>query len=210
MKLQLNHLIDQYLTDGCGRCPLGGTPQCKVHTWPMELRHLRRIVLESGLTEERKWGVPCYTFESSNVAVVAAFKEYCSLSFFKGALLQDAAKILCKPGENTQSARLIRFTSVNEVLEMEPVLKEYIKDAIDVERKGLKVDFSAKSKLELPEELQLKFEEMPELEAAFMALTPGRQRGYLLHFSAAKQSKTRSTRIEKCTQQILDGKGFHD
>jgi uncharacterized protein YdeI (YjbR/CyaY-like superfamily) len=99
---------------------------------------------------------------------------------------------------------------VNEVLEMEPVLKEYIKDAIDVERKGLKVDFSAKSKLELPEELQLKFEEMPELEAAFMALTPGRQRGYLLHFSAAKQPKTRSTRIEKCTQQILDGKGFHD
>jgi uncharacterized protein YdeI (YjbR/CyaY-like superfamily) len=167
-------------------------------------------VLESGLTEELKWGVPCYTFESTNIAVVSAFKEYCSLSFFKGALLPDTARILDKPGENTQSARLIRFTSVDEVLAKEPILKEYIQNAIDVERQGLKVDFSAKTQLEFPEELLRKFDELPALQSAFTALTPGRQRGYLLHFSAAKQSKTRTTRIEKCIPKILDGKGFQD
>lgn len=202
--------VDVYFADGCGRCPLGGTPQCKVHTWPKELKLLRKIVLECGLTENRKWGVPCYTFENSNVAIVSAFKEYCSLSFFKGVLLKDDHKILDKAGENSQSARLIRFTNTQQIKDLTPVLKAYICEAIEVEKKGLKVDFKAKSELVIPEELQKKFDSLPALNDAFAALTPGRQRGYILFFTGAKQSKTREQRIEKCLQQILEGKGLND
>ena len=207
---KLNPQVDLYLIDGCGRCSLGGTPQCKVHAWPQELIELRRIVLESGLTEEQKWGVPCYTSEKKNIAIVSAFKEYCSLSFFKGALLRDEQRILTRPGENSQSARLIRFTSVEEIVRWEPVLKDYLREAIEVEKNGLKVDFKAKSELLLPDELRTMFQKLPALESAFMDLTPGRQRGYVLFFTGAKQTKTRETRIQKCIPRILEGLGLHD
>ena len=206
----MNPAVDNYLIEGCGRCSLGGTPDCKVHNWTEELKQLRRIVLECGLTEEVKWSVPCYTFQQNNVLIVSAFKEYCSLSFFKGALLKDAEGILEKPGENSQAARLFKFTNVQQILEMEPTIKAYIYEAIEVEKAGLKVDFKQKNELVYPEELQTKLDEDPELKSAFESLTPGRQRGYVLHFSQPKQSKTRISRIEKCIPKILEGKGFHD
>ncbi|MDX1913868.1 MAG: DUF1801 domain-containing protein [Saprospiraceae bacterium] len=206
---KMNPLIDAYLAEGCGRCPLGGTPDCKVHKWPEALEHLRRIALDCGLTEALKWGVPCYTFEGNNIAIVSAFKEYCAISFFKGALLSDVHGILSKPGENTQAGRLVRFTDVGKIIELETVLKEYIFEAIEIEKAGLKVDFS-QQKIPIPEEFNLKMTEMPDLKAAFFSLTPGRQKAYLLHFSAPKQSKTRMDRIEKCIGQILEGKGFHE
>tara|TARA_R110002050_G_scaffold5843_1_gene25063 strand:+ start:174 stop:794 length:621 start_codon:yes stop_codon:yes gene_type:complete len=206
----MNPQIDIYLADGCGRCPLGGTPDCKVNNWIEELKQLRLIILETGLIEELKWGVPCYTFDKSNVLVMAAFKNYCSVSFFKGVLLEDDKGILAKAGENSQSARLIRFTNVKQVLDLELTLKEYIKKAIEVEKAGLKVHFKNPSEQDIPEEFQHKLDESPELRTAFEALTPGRQRGYLLHFSGAKQSKTRVSRIEKYIPKILEGKGFHD
>ncbi|MDX1909489.1 MAG: YdeI/OmpD-associated family protein [Bacteroidia bacterium] len=202
--------VDSYLTEGCGRCPLGGTPDCKVHAWPRELQALRTLVLSCGLTEEMKWGVPCYTFQDANVLTVSALKEYASLSFFKGALLADPHHLLTKPGENSQAVRLIRFTQVREIMTLEPVLRAYIFEAIEVERMGLKVDFKAKNELELPAELQQKLEDDPVLKAAFEALTPGRQRGYVLFISAPKQSATRSTRVEKCVPNILAGKGYQD
>ncbi len=206
----MNPQIDTYLADGCGRCPLGGTPQCKVNDWREELKQLRLIILESGLVEELKWGVPCYTFEKSNVLVMAAFKDYCSVSFFKGVLIEDDKSVLVKPGENSQAARLIRFTSVQQVLDLELTLKDYINKAIEVEKTGLKVSFKQPSEQDIPDEFQQKLDELPALKAAFKALTPGRQRGYLLYFSGAKQSKTRASRIQKYIPKILEGKGFHD
>ena len=206
----MNPEVDPYFTDGCGRCPLGGTPACKVHLWPEELRQLRRIVLSTGLTEALKWGVPTYTFQGKNVAIVSAFKEYCALSFFKGVLLEDAHQLLDKPGENTQSARLIRFTDARQLAEMEPILKAYLFEAMEVEKAGLKVEFKKVSAFSIPEEFQRKLQEHPDLKAAFEALTPGRQRGYLLHFSQPKQAKTREARVEKCIPKILDGKGMQE
>lgn len=191
------------------RCPLGATPDCKVNNWPEELEKLRMIVLDCGLTEELKWGVPCYTFQKSNVLIISAFKEYCSLSFFKGALLKDAHRILEKPGENTQAGRLVKFTNVKQIVELEPVLKEYIYEAVEAEKAGLKVN-TKKNPEPIPEELQNKFEDIPALKTAFDALTPGRQRAYILHFSAPKQSKTRVSRIEKYMEKILAGKGLND
>lgn len=206
----LNPKVDTYFQVGCGRCPLGGTPQCNVHRWQDEMKRLRALVLEYGLKEEVKWGVPCYTFEKANVVLISALKEYCAISFLKGALLKDPDQLLTKPGENTQAARLIRFTSVQQVATMESAIRALVLQAIEAERQGKKFDFSAKDELVIPEELRHKFDEMPELESAFSALTPGRQRGYVLHFSAAKQSKTREARIEKCVPSILAGKGMHD
>ena len=156
-----------------------------------------------------KWGIPCYTYNKSNVATVSAFNEYCSISFFKGALLKDAHRILEKPGKNTRAARLVRFTNVQEIDKLETVLKDYIFEAIEVERSGLKVDFK-KNPEPISEELQNKFDEIPVLKNAFDALIPGRQRAYILYFSAPKQSKTRESRVEKCMQQILNGKGLND
>ena len=205
----MNPKIDSYLAEGCGRCSLGGTPQCKVHKWTEELKALRAIVLSCGLTEELKWGVPVYTYQGANVLIVSAFNDYCSLSFFKGVLLQDAKSILDKPGENSQSARLIKFTSVDQITEIEDLLKAYIFEAIDIEKAGLKVEFK-KNPEPIPVELQNKMDEIPALKKAFEALTPGRQRGYILHFSQAKQSKTRESRIEKCMDKILAGKGMMD
>lgn len=206
----MNSGVDIYLSEGCGRCSLGGTPDCKVHSWQEELKLLRIIMLESGLTEEVKWSVPCYTFQDRNILIVSAFKDYCSVSFFKGTLLQDEKGLLEKPGENSQAARLFKFTSVRQIIESEPYIKAYIHEAIEIEKSGQKVDFRQKDELDLPEELQYRMEEDPELKEAFEALTPGRQRGYVLYFSAPKQSKTRESRIEKYIPKILEGKGFHD
>ncbi len=181
----------------------------KSKQWQAELKKLRTLLLDSPLTEEWKWRVPCYTFQKKNIVLISGFNAYCAISFFKGALLKDGHAILKKPGENTQAARLIRFTSVDEIVKLEPVLRAYIAEAIEVESAGLRV--TTKTEPEpVPAELQKKFEEMPILQTAFEALTPGRQRAYLMHFSAAKQSKTRASRIEKCSPRILDGKGIND
>jgi len=182
----------------------------KAKKWQEEFEKLRMIVLDCGLTEELKWGVPCYTFEKRNIVLIHGFKEYCALLFVKGALLNDANGILIKPGENTQAGRQIRFTNVREIVEMEPILKAYIYEAIEVEKAGLKVNFKKNTEFIIPEEFQNKLDEIPALKTAFDALTPGRQRAYLLYFSAPKQSKTRESRVEKCMQQILNGKGLDD
>jgi len=192
------------------RCPLGATPDCKVHNWTEELKQLRAIVLDCGLTEEHKWSVPCYTFDGNNVLLMSAFKDYCSLSFFKGSLLKDPDNILYQPTKNSQASRLIRFTSVQDVVELEPMVRAVIHNAIEVEKAGLEVAYKETSDFEVPDELQHKLDEDPEYKAAFEALTPGRQRGYLLYFAGAKQSKTRVSRIEKYRQKILDGKGVHE
>ena len=180
----------------------------KAKKWQAEMEKLRMISLGSGLTEELKWGKPCYTFQKSNIVIIQGFKEFCALLFCKGALLNDANGILKKPGENTQAARRIPFTNVREIVEMEIILKAYIYEAIEVEKAGLKVTLK-KNPEPIPEELQNKLDEIPALKKAFAALTPGRQRGYILYFSAAKQSKTRESRVKKCMQQILNGKGLN-
>ncbi|WP_373515519.1 DUF1801 domain-containing protein [Persicitalea sp.] len=182
----------------------------KARQWQEELTQLRRIILDCGLTEELKWGNPCYTFQDGNVILLGSFKEYCVISFLKGALLNDADGILQKPGENTQSARVVRFTDVSEITAIEADLKAYIFEAIEVEKAGLKVDFKTNDELEFPEEFQTILDKNSALKTAFAALTPGRQRAYNMYFSSAKQSKTRTSRVEKYTQQILDGKGISD
>jgi uncharacterized protein YdeI (YjbR/CyaY-like superfamily) len=206
----MNPEVNSYFSAGCGRCPLVNTPECKVHTWHKELAKLRLILLDCGLKEELKWAHPCYTVQGKNVALLGAFKEYCTVSFLKGALLQDAYGILRKPGENSQSARVLHCTDVEEIIELESVLKAYIFEAIEVEKAGLKVQLKTISERTIPEELQQAFDELPAFKTAFQALTPGRQRGYLLHFSQPKQSKTRASRIEQCMPQIFDGKGLND
>lgn len=178
--------------------------------WQEEIKRLRTIILDCGLTEELKWGVPCYTFENKNIVLIHVFKEYCAVLFFKGALLQDANGILVQQTENVQSARQIRFANGQELAEMKTILKAYIYEAIEVEKAGLKVALKKSNEIIFPEEFQNKLEKNSVLKTAFGALTPGRQRAYNLYFSAPKQSKTRESRIEKCMQQILAGKGLND
>src|SRR5216684_2804341 len=182
----------------------------KAKKWQAEFEKLRMIILDCGLTEELKWGVPCYTFEKRNIVLIHVFKEYCALLFFKGALLNDANGILIQQTKNVQAARQIRFTNVREIVKMKPVLKAYIYEAIEVEKAGLKVKFKKTTEFIIPEEFQNKLDKIPALKTAFKALTPGRQRAYILYFSAPKQSKTRESRVEKCMQQILNGKGLND
>lgn len=182
----------------------------KAQKWQEELAKLRTVVLDCPLTEALKWGVPCYTFQNSNVVLIHVFKEYCALLFVKGALLKDPMGILVQQTENVQSARQIRFTAVEEIDEMEPILKAYLHEAIAVEQAGLQVDYKKTAEFTMPEEFQEKLEQLPALKAAFEALTPGRQRGYLLYFAQPKQAKTRRSRVEKCMPQILDGKGLND
>lgn len=182
----------------------------KAKKWREELEKLRMIVLDCQLTEELKWGKPCYTYQKSNIVILQGFKEFCALLFTKGALLNDPDGILEKPGENTQAGRRIPFTDVREIVEMEPILKAYVREAIEAEKAGLKVNFKKTTDFIIPEEFQIKLDEIPALKTAFDVLTPGRQRAYILHFSAPKQSKTRDSRVEKCMQQILDGKGLND
>lgn len=182
----------------------------KAKKWQDELEQLRMIVLDCGLTEELKWGVPCYTFQKSNIVLIHVFKEYCALLFFKGALLNDTNYILIKQTDNVQAARQIRFTNVREIVEMKTILKAYIYEAIEVEKAGLTVNYKKTTEFIIPQEFQNKLDEIAVLKTAFDALTPGRQRAYLLHFSAPKQSKTRELRVEKCMQPILNGKGLND
>jgi uncharacterized protein YdeI (YjbR/CyaY-like superfamily) len=182
----------------------------KANQWQDEFKKLRMIVLDCGLTEELKWGVPCYTLEKSNVVLMHGFKEYCALLFVKGALLKDPKGILITQTENVQAARQVRFTSVQEIDELEPILKAYIHEAIEVDKADLKVDYKKTTEFKVPEEFKNKLDEIPALKTAFYALTPGRQRAYLLYFSAPKQSETRESRVEKCIPQILNGKGLND
>jgi uncharacterized protein YdeI (YjbR/CyaY-like superfamily) len=182
----------------------------KAQTWQEEFEKLRTIVLDCGLTEELKWGCPCYTFEKSNIVLIHGFKEYCALLFMKGALLKDAKGILIQQTANVQAARQIRFTNVREIVGMEPILKAYIHEAIEVEKAGLKVKLKKPAEFKVAEEFQTRLDKMLALKKAFGALTPGRQRGYLLYFSGAKQSKTREARVEKCLPRILKGKGLDD
>jgi|SRR5437773_4838786 len=182
----------------------------KAKKWQEEFEKLRMIILDCGLTEELKWGCPCYTFEKSNIVLIHGFKEYCALLFFKGALLKDPKGILIQQTENVQAGRQIRFTNVREIVKMKTVLKAYIHEAIEVEKAGLKVKYKKTSEFKIPEEFQNTLDATPALKNAFDALTPGRQRAYLFYFSQPKQFKTRESRIEKCMQQILNGKGLND
>lgn len=202
--------VDTYFEIGCMRCPLGGTSACKVHTWEKELALLRTYILDCGLDEESKWGVPCYTWKKANVLILAAFKDYASVSFFKGSLLQDVDGVLHSPGENSQAARSFKFDNVKDIKGMEDLIKAYIYEAIEVENAGLKVEFKQKNDLQYPVELQQKLDEDPVFAAAFEALTPGRRRGYNLFFSAPKQAKTREGRIEKWVEAIMEGRGMYD
>lgn len=195
-QLRTNPKVDAYLS--------------KVQEWQEEMEKLRMIILGCQLTEELKWAVPCYTFQQKNIVLIHGFKEYCALAFFKGALLSDAYGILIQQTENVQAARQIRFTNVREIIELEPVLKVYIHEAIEVEKVGLKMQYKQSSEFIIPEEFQSKLDKIPALKTAFDALTPGRQRAYILYFSAPKQSKTRESRVEKYMQQMLNGKGLKD
>lgn len=201
--------VDLYLKEGCGRCEYYATPKCKVHTWSNELKALRNILLNCGFNEEYKWSQPCYTVDGKNILILSAFKNYCSLNFFKGSLLKDPKGILVKAGENSQAARQIRFTSVKEVVKQEALLKAYLNEAIELEKAGKKVKFK-KNPEPMPNELEDVLKKNAELKKAFEALTPGKQRGYILFFTQPKQSKTRISRIEKCIPKILEGKGMHD
>jgi uncharacterized protein YdeI (YjbR/CyaY-like superfamily) len=178
--------------------------------WLEEIEKLRKIFFECQLTEELKWGKPCYRFENKNIVVIMRLKESCTLLFLKGGLLKDSHGLLIRPTENTEAGRQMRFTSVREIAKMAPILKAYIHEAIEVEKAGLKVEVKKSAELRVPDEFQNKLEAMPALKRAFEALSPGRQRGYIFYFSGAKQSKTRESRVEKYMQQILDGKGLDD
>ena len=182
----------------------------KAGKWQKEVEKLRTIALDCPLVEELKWGCPCYTFQESNIVLIHVFKEYCALLFFKGSLLSDPDDILIQQTKNVQAARQIRFTNLKEIVKLESVVKAYIYEAIEVERAGLKVKLKKATEFPVPEEFKLRLDKKPALKKAFYALTPGRQRGYLLHFAAPKQSKTREARIDNCTPLIMQGKGLTD
>jgi uncharacterized protein YdeI (YjbR/CyaY-like superfamily) len=201
--------VDAYLRDGCGRCEHYKTPQCKVHNWTAALEALRAILLDSALSEEMKWGSPCYTLDGKNVVLLASFKDFCSLSFFNGALLTDEDGVLEPAGPNTQAARLFTFTSAQQVAQHRALIGRMIKEAIAVQRAGTKLKIPARHE-PAPAELQARLDSDASLRAAFEALTPGRQRSYILHVSGAKQSKTRASRAERCAAKILTGKGFNE
>ena len=195
-KSNMNPKVDAYLS--------------RAKKWREEFEKLRMIVLDCQLTEELKWGCACYTYQKKNIVLIHGFNEYCALLFFKGALLKDANGLLIQQTENVQAGRQIRFTNVREIVKMKTILKTYISEAIAVERAGSKVHFKKTTEFTVPEEFQNKLDKTAALKAAFNALTPGRQRAYILYFSAPKQSKTRESRVEKCMQQILSGKGLDD
>ena len=199
----------EFFSIGCGRCPLVGTPECKVNTWNEELLVLRDIILNNDINEERKWGVPCYTDNGKNILLLSALKDSATISFLKGSLIDDTHAILMAPGKNSQSARYMKFTSMQDIKKAKPIIVDYIKQALEIERTEKKVVFK-KDDEPIPEELSAAFKQQPELKTAFYALTPGRRRGYLLHFNQAKQSATRESRIQKCMPLILQGKGFQE
>lgn len=204
-----NSKVDLYMVQGCMRCKLGATPACKVHRWRSILDFLREIALNSGLVEELKWSMPCYTYNSKNVFMLAAFKEYCCISFFKGELLKDKENVLVKSGENSNVFRQLRFTSIEEAYSQREIIETYIQEALENEKSGLKVQ-KKEQILDFPEELIAVFEEDQKFENAFKSLTPGRQRSYVLHFNQAKQAQTRISRIEKSREGIFAGKGHNE
>ena len=206
----MNPQVDIILEEGCGRCKLVGTPQCRIIIRNLEMKALREIALESGLDEEVKWGFPAYTFKKKNIFMLGSFKEYSSVMFFKGALLSDPENILVQPTENSNSGRQLRFTNANEILKIKKTILQYIFEATELEKSGAKVEAKKTSEYPMPDELKNKFKKLPELKAAFEKLTPGRQRGYLLHFSQAKQSATRLSRVEKNMEAIFNGKGLNE
>lgn len=206
----MNPEVDHILSVGCGRCKLVGTPRCKVNDWRAELELLRQILLKSELTEDVKWGFPCYTWNGKNVLMLAVFREYCSLSFFKGALLKDPDGLLVFAGENSQAAKMFRFTSTEEIRKNRKAIHAFIAEAVELEKSGQQVSFRRVSEEAVPEELLGKFRALPAFEKAFRALTPGRQRGYLIFFSAPKKTETRTSRIEKWMAAIMEGKGMQD
>lgn len=182
----------------------------RAQTWQEEQAALREIMLGCGLTEELKWGTPCYTFDDSNIVLIHAFKGYCALLFFKGALMKDPKNILIQQTKNVQSARQIRFTGLQQIIAMKTTLRTYVKDAINIEKAGLKVELRKTAEFAVPAEFQTRLKKNAALKTAFAALTPGRQRAYLLYFAAAKQAQTREARIDKCSPRIMDGKGLND
>lgn len=200
---------NDYFIDGCGRCSLHGTDQCKVRTWADPLVLLREIMLQSGLEEEAKWGQPTYTLKGKNVAMIFSFKDSCGISFFKGVLLQDNAKILVPAGANSNVARLLKITSAAQVAELEPHIHAYIAEAIELEKSGAKVPKPTERE-PMPETLAHWLENDPQLQTAWDLLTPGRQRSYILHVGSAKQEQTQLNRIEKCIPKIYAGKGFNE
>ena len=206
----MNPQVDTILAEGCGRCELVGTPQCRIIIRSKEMQALREIALESGLEEEVKWGFPAYTFKKKNIFILGSFKDYSCIMFFKGALLSDPDNILVQPTENSNSGRQLRFTNTKEVLKLKRNILNYIFEAIEIEKSGVKIEAKKTTDYAMPEELEFKFKELPELKVAFEKLTPGRQRGYLLHFSQAKQSATRLSRIEKNMEAIFNGKGLNE
>jgi uncharacterized protein YdeI (YjbR/CyaY-like superfamily) len=204
-----NPLVDQFLVEGCMRCSLGATPTCKALHWTDILEFLRQLILETELQEERKWGVPTYTINGKNVVMLGVFKDSCVLSFIKGQFLPDPKGLLALPGPNSREGRILRFTQLNQAMELENDIRHFLQEAIQVERSGKKSETAPPPQV-LPDELMQIFAEHAGLESAFFALTPGRQRGYLIHFSGAKQSPTRLSRIEKCIPKIFAGKGMMD
>jgi uncharacterized protein YdeI (YjbR/CyaY-like superfamily) len=204
-----NPLVDQFLVEGCMRCSLGATPACKVLLWTDILEFLRQLILETELQEERKWGVPTYTIKGKNVMMLGVFKDSCVLSFIKGQFLPDPKGLLALPGPNSREGRILRFTQLSQATGLENEIRHFLQEAIQVERSGKKSEIAPPPQV-LPDELLQKFAEHPSLETAFYALTPGRQRGYLIHFSGAKQSPTRLSRMEKCIPKIFAGKGMMD
>ena len=205
----MNPQVDKYLSEGCGRCPLGGTPDCKVHPWAEELQQLRSILLSTQLKEEVKWVGPCYTYEGNNVVMLGALKDAVVVGFFKGSLLADEAGLLVSPGPRSQAVRQFRFTDIDTIHVQEPFIRTYVQEAIELEKAGRKVNFNRHPE-PMPAELEEALSADADFNKAFHALTPGRQRGYILHISDAKQSTTRMARIEKHKPNILAGKGMQD
>lgn len=208
--LSIMKTAEIFFKDGCGRCKLMSTPACKVQQWKNELAALRKIVETTELIEELKWGMPTYTLGKANILMIAAFKQYCSLSFFKGALLTDPDQLLTSPGENSQSAKQFRFTDLTQIKKYEKQIKAFIAEAIKNEKAGLKPAFTKSKVLELSPEFQEKLDKNAKLKKAFDALTPGRQRSHHLYISSAKQAKTREDRVERCVPVILEGKGWNE
>lgn len=207
---KMNRSAELFFIDGCGRCSLGGTPQCKVNLWNEELQILREIILSTNLKEECKWGMPCYTYKNKNVLILCAFKQYCGIGFFKGSLIHDTEKILTTAGENANASRIIKVTKQTAILDMSDAIVDLIEKAIEIEKGGLKIEPKLVSDLNIPEELKSEFEQDPEYKIAFYKLSPGKQKGYLYFFNGAKQSKTRQSRILSSKSKVFLGKGIHD
>ncbi len=208
--MEFNPAVNSYFIDGCGRCSKFATPACSVRKWDEILDHLRMMLQGTALKEELKWSHPCYTFNGKNVLLIGAFKDYASLNFVKGALVPDPHNLLTLPSENSQSSKQLRFVDLAFLIDNEQAILELINQAVEVEKAGKKVAFKSVDEYEMTEELTRVFQQDPQFEQAFKALTPGRQKGYLLFFAQAKQSKTRLDRIEKYYEHILAGKGMMD